>query len=362
MKILTRYILNEFLKPFSLSLFGISVIILIVQIFNDLHFILDHKPGLLLTFKYFILQIPAFIVQVTPIAVLFGVLFSLSRLSKNSELMAMRAGGASILIAVTPIFFSGIVIFILCVLFNEVVVPQTGKMLDHTKFVEIEKQPEPSTNKFRQNISMIGTENQIFHIGSFDGSNNTMSDVLILEFNSNNHLKSRIDAKTGKYEEGRWVFYDGYLRIFDDTDVEISAQPFDRIPVVLSEKPDDFLKEQKELRELNLIELMAYVRQLKKNGSDFHKELVDLQAKIAMPFGCVILAVLGIPWGWTMQKYHGIILSFLISVLVAILYIGGMELGHKLGESGALSPFLSMWTMNILFSIIGPVMLIRKNH
>src|ERR1700679_1029077 len=96
MKILTRYILNEFSKPFLISVAGFSVVVLIVQIFNDIRYIMDNKPSALLTLKYFALQVPNFTVQIIPIAVLFGVLFSLSRLSKNSELIAMRAGGVSI--------------------------------------------------------------------------------------------------------------------------------------------------------------------------------------------------------------------------------------------------------------------------
>lgn len=362
MKILTRYIVLEFLQPFLLAVMGFSVIILVIQVFNDIHLILEFKPGLWVTFKYFLFQVPGFLSQAIPLAVLFGVLFSLSRLSKNSELIAMRAGGVSIFLVAVPLFFTGLAVSALSVLFNEAVVPASNHLTHRTKYLEILKQPEPSANKFRQNISIIGSENQIYHIGSFDGSTNAMTDVLILQFDNDTHLKSRIDAKTVKYEDGRWVFYDGYLRAFDDTDAEISAQPFDRMPIPLAEKPEDFLKEQKEPQEMNLAELYAYVHQLKRNGSDCHKELVELNRKIAMPFGCVILAILGIPWGWSMKKYSGVVVSFGVCLLVAFFYLGGLQIGQALGNSGVLSPFLSMWLMNMIFAVVGPVLLIRQNR
>ncbi|HJT24277.1 MAG TPA: LptF/LptG family permease, partial [bacterium] len=292
----------------------------------------------------------------------FGVLFSLGGLSKGNELIAMRSGGVDIYRVAVPLFFAGAVICLLSLLFSEVVVPRAEVKKHHTVWVEISKHPEESANLQRQNISMVGAEGQIYHIGFFDGSSQTMSDILVLAFDSNTRLKARWDAKTAKYENGQWIFFDGYERTFDDTGAEVSDQAFDRLPVSLPEKPGDFLKAQKEPDQLNMVELAAYVRQLKRNGSDYHKELVTLYLKFASPFGCVIMVILGIPFGWSMRKYTGVIASVGICVLVAFVYIGGMQIGQHLGESGVVSPFLSVWIANVIFAIVGPVLLVWKNR
>ena len=362
MKILTRYILIEFIKPLLLSLLAFSVIILIIRVFDEMHLIMEFKPSVVVTFKYFLFQVPGLLIQIVPIAVLMAVLFSLSRLSKNSELIAMRSGGVSIFLVAVPLFFSGLAVCLCSILINESIVPITTKWTNRTKTVQILHQPESSANKYRQNLSFIGAGGQIYHFGAFDGNNNTLSDILILEFEPNSHLKSRLDAKAAKFENGEWFFYDGYLRAFDDNDSEISVQPFEKISIGLPEKPGDFLKEQKEPRELNMLELIAYINQLKHNGSDYHKEMVELNEKVAFPFGCVILAILGIPWGWSMRKYSGVVISFGICLLVAFFYLGGMQIGHSLGDSGVISPFLSMWIMNIVFAVLGPIFLIWKNR
>jgi lipopolysaccharide export system permease protein len=134
------------------------------------------------------------------------------------------------------------------------------------------------------------------------------------------------------------------------------------MPISLPEKPLDFLKTQKEPEEMTLIELLKYVRQLEKNGSDDHKELVELHHKIAVPFGCLIMAVLGVPWGWSMGRYSGMVFSFVICLLVAFVYMGGLEIARSLGNQGILSPFLSMWLINIIFCVLGPVLLLRKDR
>jgi lipopolysaccharide export system permease protein len=327
-----------------------------------MNFILEHKSGLWLTLKYFIFQIPALLMKIIPFAILMSVLMSLSFLSKHNELLAMRSVGVSVFLLVVPIFFMGVFICGASFVFNEIVVPEANQRVRHTKRVEIEKQPAESVNRTRHNITMVGFNNQIYFIGTFDGAANTMRDVLILDFRPGAHLKSRLDAKSAKYENGQWVFMDGYLRAFNESDNEITAKAFDRMNVDLPEKPGDFLKEQKEPQELNFAELLVYVRQLKRNGSDCHKELVDLYAKTALPFGCVILAVLGIPWGWNMRKYSGIAISFGVCLLAAFFYLGGMEIGQGLGKQGFLSPFLATWLMNLLYAVIGPVLLIWKNR
>jgi lipopolysaccharide export system permease protein len=362
MKILTRYILREFLKPFILSVFSFSVIILIVQVFNDIHLILEFKPGPWATLKYFLFHIPAFMVQITPIACLFGVLFSLSSLSKSSELIAMRAGGVSIFLVAVPLFLSGIVICLLCILFTETVVPRAESLERRVKFEEIQHQPEPSRSLSRRNISMIGADGRIYHIGAFDGATKTMSDILILEFDSASRLRMRLDAKSAFYQNGVWNFREGYLRTFDETGNETSDQGFALAPIPLPEKPDDFLKEQKPPEEMGLVELYQYVKELQRNGSDCHKEMVELYQKIAVPFGCVILALLGIPWGWTMGKYSGVVTSFGICILVAFFYIGGMQITEHLGASGFIPPFWASWSLNLLFAGLGPLLLIRKNR
>jgi lipopolysaccharide export system permease protein len=362
MSILTRYILREFAKPFLLSVCLFTLLVLIVQVFNDIHFIMEFKPGFWSTSKYFFFMVPGFSVQAIPISVLFGVLLSLSMLSKSSELIAMRAGGVSIFRVAIPLTCCGAVVCLFSIFMNETVVPRSSKMVRHTKVVEIQKQPEQFVSMQRQNISMVGSGNQIYHIGSFDGAAGTMTNVLLLGFDNDSKLISRVDARSARYQDGRWTFFNGYLRTFDDSDREVSAQPFREMPISLPEKPVDFLKMQKEPEEMTLIELLKYVRQLEKNGSDDHKELVELHHKIVVPFGCLIMAVLGVPWGWSMGKHSGVVISILICVLVAFIYLGGLEIARGLGNQGILSPFLSMWLINMIFCVLGPVLLLRKDR
>jgi lipopolysaccharide export system permease protein len=339
-----------------------TVFILIFKVVEDINFILNSHPNLWITFKYFIFQVPTLLQMIFPLAVLFSVLMALSSLAKSSELIAMRAGGASIYHVAFPFFFMGMVLCFFSLLFSEIVVPEANHLERQTKEVEIEHKTEPSAETFRQNLSRRGGDNALYHIGTFDGSKNTMTDVLILQFDNASHLKSRLDAKGAHYQDGRWIFENGYLRTFNANDEELTAQPFDQTTIDLPEKPSDFIKEQKLNSELSIAELALLVQQLKQNGSDYHKELVDLHYKLAFPVGCVILAMLGIPWGWSMGKYSGVIASFGICLMVGFAYLGGMQIGHTLGDSGVVPPFFAIWSVSLIFGVMGPVLIFRRNR
>jgi lipopolysaccharide export system permease protein len=130
----------------------------------------------------------------------------------------------------------------------------------------------------------------------------------------------------------------------------------------IPEKPADFLMEQREARQLNLVELSTYIHQLERNGADDHKEKVIFYSKFATPFGCLIMILLAIPWGWNIRKYTGVMINFGLSALVAFFYIGGMQVGQHLGEIGSIPPFLGAWLANLVFAVLGGFFLIRKNQ
>jgi len=361
MRILTRYILREFVAPFLLAMLSFSIIILVVRVFEDIRFIMDNKPAFALTVKYFVLQVPFLLLQVTPVAVLMAVLFSLGRLSKGSELVAMRAGGVSIFLVTAPLVAAGLIVTLLSIVFNETIVPRANHQMEKIKYEQIKK-GQPRKQQVVHQLSLRGAYNRMYHIGTYDGAQRTMADILLLEFDQGIRLKSRLDARSAVWRDGRWVFKDGYFRVFDGTGAELSAQPFTEMPMELPEKPDDMLNEQKEARELNMMELMAYIRQLKMAGSDYQKELVELHLKVAFPFACVVLVLLGVPTGWNLGKYSGVAASFGICLVVAFFYLGLIQVGHALGSSGILPPVLAVWVANFLFGGIGGWLLFKRNR
>ena len=102
-----------------------------------------------------------------------------------------------------------------------------------------------------------------------------------------------------------------------------------------------------------------YIDNLKKSGGKFKQEEMNYQFKISLAFANVILALIGIPFGLGAGKYSGIIFSFVVSLVFALIYNNLLFIGQSLGSNNLLNPFLAAWFGNIIFLLFGAGMLYK---
>ncbi len=92
-----RYVLREFLIPFSILLFAFTLLFIIGDIFNDLSDFLEYKASFAVTSRYFMLKIPGNIRFILPISVLLACMYTLANFGRNKEITAMRSSGLSLI-------------------------------------------------------------------------------------------------------------------------------------------------------------------------------------------------------------------------------------------------------------------------
>ena len=87
--------------------------------------------------------------------------------------------------------------------------------------------------------------------------------------------------------------------------------------------------------------------QIKKN-----RYLVEFHKKFAIPFACIVFALIGVPMAVTSSRSgKGISVSLAIAVyLIYYLFLVG---GEKFADRGRLDPFLAMWSANFFLLAIG---------
>ncbi len=90
------------------------------------------------------------------------------------------------------------------------------------------------------------------------------------------------------------------------------------------------------------------------------KYLVEVHKKLAIPFACVVFVLLGAPIG-IMTRRGNLGIAALISALILTIYWVSLIQGEKLADRLYISPFVGMWFFNIVFTIIGIMLIIRLN-
>jgi lipopolysaccharide export system permease protein len=85
---------------------------------------------------------------------------------------------------------------------------------------------------------------------------------------------------------------------------------------------------------------------------------VEIHKKFSLAVACIVFVLIGAPIALRFPR-GGVGLVISVSLSVFALYYVGLIAGQSLAENGTLSPFWSMWMANILFTMIGLVLLSR---
>ncbi len=353
MKILDRYLLREFLLYLALGLLGFIAIFVVVDIIEKADVFLDHNAPFPMIARFYLFRAPEVIVQVQPVALLLATFMALGQLNKFGELTAMRTAGVSLRRILAPVFAVAAAGAVSALLISEFLVPPANRERDQIYTVEIQdlRREDP---RERADVTYLGAGGRIFYIRLYDIVARRMQDVSMQEF-ADGALVRRIDAAVASWDGRRWVFENGFMRTFEHG-AEV-AKPFARLPVNgITERPADFAKKTPDPDVMSYRELRAYVTRIRASGARVENFLVDLHMKLSFPLINFIVVLIGAPLA-TRLRMQGAALGFGLSVLIAFLYYAFMRTGQALGHNGALPPYLAAWLGDLVFGLVGVVMM-----
>jgi LPS export ABC transporter permease LptF/LPS export ABC transporter permease LptG len=85
---------------------------------------------------------------------------------------------------------------------------------------------------------------------------------------------------------------------------------------------------------------------------------IELHRRFALPLACILLALAGIPLGITTRR-AGKSAAVVLTVAIAFLYYMGLISCISLARQGTLQPGMAVWLPDIVFAVIGIVMIAR---
>ena len=346
MTVIHRYISLLFFKYFGIVLGVVIVIYLSIDFFGRIDKFLEAELALSLIVAFFLYKIPLIVSQIIPIAVLLGVLAAFGLMVKNNEILALKSGGISLHYLLLPIAVIGICLTIFLFIFSEVVVPIS--VVKANRIEEMTSRAKMTTSKGK-NIWIRGNQS-ITHISYYNPVDQKISGISIANFNKEFSLTSRINAKTGKYIDGDWVFFDCLLQQhLNSSDEEQQVTFYDEKIYPIDLLPSDLLRVARESEELPFLDLYKYIQKVESQGYDAAKYRVDFYAKTAFPFICFILSMLGAGLALRNSIKEGMAVSFSYGILTVFIYWSFYSFCLSIGYGNVLPPMLAAWSANIIF-------------
>ncbi|NUN10147.1 MAG: YjgP/YjgQ family permease [Ignavibacteriaceae bacterium] len=89
--------------------------------------------------------------------------------------------------------------------------------------------------------------------------------------------------------------------------------------------------------------------------NEIDKYMVEIHKKYSIPFACVVFILLGGPLG-VMTRKGGFGVAASVSLFFFLVYWAFLIGGEKLADRGLLSPFMGMWSANILLGVVGIIL------
>jgi LPS export ABC transporter permease LptG/LPS export ABC transporter permease LptF len=349
--ILDRYTLRKYLAIFLFVFFSLLLIFVIITFIDRIDNIHKHNKPLILLFEYIRYRIPEFIHYILPIAALTTTLLSLGLLTKFNEITAMKACGISLYRIILPFVLMAVLVSFFSFYLQENIIPNSSKRVEEI-WDKINDRPPRSYSYLDRRWVLSKEKNRIYHYNYFDREKSVFSQLSIYDFDPLTwSFQRRIYSERGYLSEGRLSLANSWYRDF------VNGRPTkfeksEKMDLSVVEDRSYFLKERKVPEQMSYTELKQYIQELEERDFDTVKFKVDLNYKVSFPLASLVMTLLGVPFAFSMGK-RGALVGIGLSIVIAMIYWGGIGIFKSLGYLNYLNAFLAAWGANLIFGLIG---------
>lgn len=346
MRIIDRYIATIWVRLLMLCLSGFVGIYLVIDLIEKIPRFLraDGDAGDIL--QYFVWKLPEMISRTATFSVLMATLLTLGVLSRDSEIIALRSCGVSLLKISLPMLTLGFVVSILLLINAELVLPHSYSRTELIEQIKIKKKGDRVA--FKRNNIWFRSKSVILQARLFEPKTRTLSGVVIWNVDSSMNPLSRIDADTAVYQEGRWVLNSTTERNFQ-TAAGYVPKHEKTVVFDLNLKVEDLQVLDSDADNMSIRTLREYAENLRMGGYQAYRYLTLMHTKIASPFAALIMVLLGIPFALRNSRSGGIAMGIGASIGIGFAYFVVNAVLLSYGRSGVLPPIVAAWGANVLF-------------
>ena len=349
MTILDRYIGRVWIQLLALCLSGFVSIYLVIDMIENIPRFLRAGGSAGNIIEYFIWKFPEMISRTASFSILMATLLTLGMLSRDSEIIAMRSCGVSLLRISIPMVTLGFIASILLLINAELILPHSYARTQLIHRVYIEK--KGARLAFKRNNIWFRSKSMILQAHLFEPDKQTLREVIVWTVDGDMNPVTRIEAATAVYREGRWTLNSVVLKNFQSSGYATSSAK--SMAMDLNLKITDLQVLDGDADNMSIRTLNDYAENLRRGGYKAYRYLTLMHTKIASPFAALIMVLLGIPFALRNSRSGGITMGIGASIGIGFAYFVVNAVLLSYGRSGVLTPVIAAWGANFLFMLGG---------
>ena len=303
MRILTRYVLKEFLVPFAYCLTGFLSIYVLFDLFGSFSRMRNAHISFGDAVLYFCAYLAPYFHYIVPAALMLATLYTMWCFCRHSELTAMRASGVSFLAIVKPLLAVSIAAAAGVAWVNESFVPAKAHWAAQMKTVQFDQAQFAKADNI---VFRNGQENRTWNVNSIlDADGEHLKDVRVTVDRPDGGARlMSITADRADYLDGEWWFAAPQVQHYDALGQEVATPTpeLDALPLrcfaEFRETPADFMMQNRPWRFNSVRDRFRYLRTHPTLSPEARRDdIYDTWAQIMAPLACIIITLFAIPAG-----------------------------------------------------------------
>lgn len=375
MKLIDKLVFKELIGPFVFGVLAFTTLFFAGDYLLKLTAFLSDGVSVYNIIKMIVFYIPTIVFYTLPMATLLAVIFAVGRISGESEMTAMFAGGISYKRILLPIMVFCFLASCLSYVLNDFIAPKC-----FLKKAELETYIKDHMPPQTKPITIFDDDtNTLIRIsGGYDLKEGKAKNITCLQFDKDNNPALLVVADTaiwlGYEEEDKkfdWKLFNGYTqRLGDEYGAKLSFNNTETKEITISEEADKIeLIQKANLKDsdtnMSFAENLALLKYYKRSGQADEERLnkteVFMWNRLAMPLSCFILGLIAAPLAIRNHR-SGAGIGIGISLGVILLYYIIWNFGSNMAFDGAIPGFLGSFGGNILGILIGFYLNKRVNY
>jgi LPS export ABC transporter permease LptG/LPS export ABC transporter permease LptF len=370
MRILSRYVFREILVSSFLATV-LATFVIFLQGISPLVELLVRSGNGFVFLELCVLALPPVLLLSIPFGVLVGILVGLGRMSSDNELVAMRSGGISSRLVAPPVLFFATLAMLVsgaCAVWLSPLAFRSQLNLrnkvDATQ-VTANVPPQVFQEQFTNDNTVLYVDDVKSGVGPTVWRGVFIADLTPPAERKTGLKNQPFGPKITMAREAIAVPDTQHNRIqLTMQDQSIHEAPVHtyapRASMALQQNPQEKQRSIKPYREMLTKELAAYIKAHPKGSQENIDARVELNGRFALPFACIMLALVGIPLGASSRR-GGRSGGYVWAILLAFFcyYLAYISLTHAASQSHKISPELATWLPDALFGLAGLLMISR---
>lgn len=366
---LDRYMLSEILGPLGLGFLVYTFILLLRFLFQSAEMIIRRGLPVSVVGELLVVTLPNIVVLTLPMSLLFGILIAVGRLSSDSELIAMRSCGVSLLTLYRPILLMSALFTVLNTFLMVYALPWGNSSLQQLR---LEIATQTVSQQVQPRVFYEEWPGKVVYVFEVPPDGKRWKGVFLAESIPSGGDNEVTIADWGEVrvdQRGEQVV----LRLFNAIRHKVDLNAPDRYEISRHKRLDIILEDQfmteqrakisvsKGIRELTLEELDELRKDPTATDEARNLALVEIHKKFSIPAACMVFGLFALPLGINNRR-GGKASGFALSIGVIVVYYVLLSNGEEAARFGKIPAWVGMWAPNLLLAAGGIFLLMRRNR